>query len=359
MTPEAVRGFTPDRLRLIREARKMTQTDLAEAVGISSSSVSQYEAGNVNPSPDTLSRLCEALGVGSEFLTSGEPPLLAEGSPHFRKQSELTRRSQRMVHAWGVLTIELIERLEDFVAIPEWTPASYAEDLEEGMRLDRVADQVRRDLGLGFGPISNVVWLLEGIGAVCLEVPADVPEVDKLDAFSTWSQKLARPVIFLGNGKESATRRRFDGAHELGHLLFHRESKPGDREIEAQANHFAAAFLLPEEPFAAECPRQLKWPALLELKKRWKVSLAAMVRRAYDLGIYSEATYRRGFSQLNRRGWRKDEPVEPEMERPSLIRDAFSKVRETKGEPSSWMGTPLSDLSELSQRHLLSWASAA
>lgn len=359
MSPESVSSFTPERLQQMREARQLTQVALAEAIGMSPSSVSQYEAGNVNPSPETLARLCEVLDVGPGFLTSRKPPHLSEASPHFRKQNGLTRRSQKMVHAWGTLAVELIERLEEFVTIPDWSGGSYADDLNAGRSVDKIADQVRRDLGFGFGPISNMVWLLEGIGVVCLEVPADVAEVDQLDAFSTWSKGLARPVVFLGNGKGSATRRRFDAAHELAHLLLHRKCEPGDRKFEEQANRFAAAFLLPKEPFRAECPHRLVWSDLLKMKKRWQVSLASIVRRAYELDMYSEATYRRGFSQLNQKGWRKDEPVEPEMERPGLIRDAFEKVRRAKGDPQRWVGLPLCDLSEISQRHLLSWASAA
>lgn len=359
MKSETDGSFTPERLRLIREAREMTQTALAEAAGIASSSVSQYEAGNTHPSPESLAKMSDALDVGEDFLKSERPPLLSEESPHFRKQSGLTRQSQRMLLAWGTLTAELISRLERYVTFPSWTAGDYRDELDEGVDPERIAEQVRRDLGLGFGPISNMVWLLEGVGAFCLEIPTDIDDVDALDAFSTWSRDLSRPVVFLGSGKKSATRRRFDIAHELGHLLLHRNRAPSGKGLEEEANTFAAGFLLPEDPFTAECPRRLVWSELIELKQRWKVSLAAIVRRAFELGIYSEATYRRGFSQLNRRGWRKNEPAEPEMERPGLIRDAFAKVRQVKGEPREWMGASLGSLSQVYQRHLFSWASAA
>jgi Zn-dependent peptidase ImmA (M78 family) len=133
-----------------------------------------------------------------------------------------------------------------------------------------------------------------------------------------------RPVVFLSTEKGSASRRRFNAAHELGHLLMHVDVSPGDPELERQADAFASAFLLPRATFGAECPRRLSWPHLRDLKRRWKVSLAAMVRRAYDLGVFSEATYRRGYMQLNKRGWREVEPEEPTMEHPRMLQDVIA-----------------------------------
>ena len=51
-----------------------------------------------------------------------------------------------------------------------------------------------------------------------------------------------------------------------------------------------------------------------------------MIRRGYDLGIYSEATYRRGYVQLGRYGWRDGEPKEPPMGHATLIPQAKEMV---------------------------------
>lgn len=186
-----------------------------------------------------------------------------------------------------------------------------------------------RHWGLGRGPISDVVALLERRGVLPIEVEG---HSERLDAFSVWAGR--QPVVFLSTVKESASRRRFDAAHELGHLLMHVDVSPGDPALEKEADAFASAFLLPRSTFAAECPRRLSWPHLRELKRRWKVSLAAMVRRAYDLGIYSEATYRRSYMQLNKRGWRENEPEEPTMERPRVLREVIHLL-ERAGYPRS------------------------
>jgi hypothetical protein len=114
-------------------------------------------------------------------------------------------------------------------------------------------------------------------------------DCEDMDAFSAWHAK--RPIVFLIDHKGSTSRLRFGAAHELGHLVMHADVVAGSPELERQANRFASAFLLPRETFLPECPRRLNWPHFYELKRRWKVSVAALVRRAYDLECISEASY--------------------------------------------------------------------
>lgn len=53
-------------------------TELAKAVGVSKSSISQYTSGTKFPSPGTLAKIAKALDCTAESLTSDEPP--TEGS---------------------------------------------------------------------------------------------------------------------------------------------------------------------------------------------------------------------------------------------------------------------------------------
>jgi transcriptional regulator with XRE-family HTH domain len=64
------------RLREWREARALTQVELAERAGLSSRSVAGYEAG-AGARPPTVRRLAEALGVEVADLRGGaeRPPL--------------------------------------------------------------------------------------------------------------------------------------------------------------------------------------------------------------------------------------------------------------------------------------------
>ncbi|MFM9470015.1 ImmA/IrrE family metallo-endopeptidase, partial [Streptomyces scabiei] len=77
---------------------------------------------------------------------------------------------------------------------------------------------------------------------------------------------------------KSGERQRFDVAHELGHLVLHdeRDMTPKDsREREAEANAFAAAFLMPATGLHAQTMWSASIQKILAAKKHWKVSAMA------------------------------------------------------------------------------------
>ena len=226
-------------------------------------------------------------------------------------------KERRHVVAFGRTVKAVADYLDAYVHFPREQLTDLAARWRGDLTAEEYAAHVRDAWQLGQGPISNMVVLLELKGALPVEVPAHSA---KLDAFSAWVGDT--PVVFLTPDKQSASRRRWDCAHELAHLLLHREHEAGTPEVEADADAFAAAFLLPKTPFLAECPRRLDWDRLRALKQRWGVSLAAIVRRAFELGAFTEATYRRAYTTLNQRGWRTREPDEPAMERPELLQRA-------------------------------------
>jgi Zn-dependent peptidase ImmA (M78 family) len=186
-----------------------------------------------------------------------------------------------------------------------------------------------------------VVKLLESKGIVVALIPDDCQEVD---AFSAWHD--GRPLIFLVRHKGSTSRTRFDAAHELGHLVMHADVAAGSPELERQANRFASAFLLPRESFLPECPRNLNWPLFRELKQRWKVSIAALLKRAYDLECLSEASYRRAFVHLNQTGERRREQHEPPAEDATLIAQAVAAIADeySTEDLASALAMPSADL---------------
>ena len=240
---------------------------------------------------------------------------------HFRSQRSASKRKRRQLLAHGTRVSELTNLLAKQVRLPDVDIPESA-----GARdIDETAVQVRQHWGLGSGPISNVIRLLEQQGVIICPV-ADGS--DDVDAFSTWYQ--GRPFAFLASTKDSTSRTRFDAAHELGHLVLHVEANPGDRELERQAHSFAGAFLLPKEAFARECPTRFNWSHFCELKVRWKVSIAAMVRRGYEIGNLSKSSYRRAFTHLNRSKQRLSEPYEPALEEPTILRQSVGLVSDEK-----------------------------
>ena len=86
-------------------------------------------------------------------------------------------------------------------------------------------------------------------------------------------------------------------------------SRDAFNAIEKQANMFASAFLLPRKTFTravSAYPTSLRY--YTELKKKWKVSIQAMMYRAWQLNIISANQFQYMMRQVSKNGWRLKEP---------------------------------------------------
>lgn len=80
------------------------------------------------------------------------------------------------------------------------------------------------------------------------------------------------------------------------------------KEIEAEANRFASAFLMPKSTMLKYTPRGFGLRDAVALKKQWKVSVAAFFFRSHDIGLLMDWQYHNLFKQLSAAGWRTDGP---------------------------------------------------
>ena len=75
--------------------------------------------------------------------------------------------------------------------------------------------------------------------------------------------------------------------------------------------HMRTSRILPEEMFrkdAEKGPQTITY--YKQLKKKWKVSIAAMIRRSEKLGIITTEEYQNLIRIMQRRGLRKEEPLD-------------------------------------------------
>lgn len=313
--------FSGPRLTQARTLRGMLKGELAAAVGLSPAAIGQFESGSARPSAATLGRLAMALGVPAGFLSGDRRQFaLAEDDAHFRSLRSTSKRDRSQARAQVEILAEVVEALAQRVRLPDVAlPESVPDPSPES-----AAQWLREQWGLGDGPVASVVGLLERKGVVAARLPA---ATDEVDAFSCWVG--GRPFVILASNKGDAARSRFDAAHELGHLVLHHDAYPADPVTEREANRFAAEFLTPAHAIAKELPWRADWRALAALKLRWRVSIAMLLLRARDLGVLSESAYRRAVVELNRRGWRRDEPGSlGEPERPEVLGRAMELLAE-------------------------------
>jgi Zn-dependent peptidase ImmA (M78 family) len=168
-----------------------------------------------------------------------------------------------------------------------------------------------------------VLLLLENAGVIVAREETGTPRIEGLSAWSA----TGRPLVLLCADKGNAYRSRFDAAHELGHLVLHRKIEaPTDaaahKLMEQQAHRFAGAFLLPSKGFCAEVASPVTLQGLLFLKKRWGVSVAAMIMRLVALGVIGDSDYLRLIKLRSAKWGNKQEPNDDdrEPEVPRLLR---------------------------------------
>jgi Zn-dependent peptidase ImmA (M78 family)/transcriptional regulator with XRE-family HTH domain len=295
-------AFEPERLRLARELKEWSQADLAPHLDVTPAAVSQFESGVTRPSVDVLHRMTGILGVPAEFFSL---PVTETHDGFFRSLRRTSvshrRRARALAHiAHDLAVVSGASELPP-VSVPQIPVTSLEaprEELEEAARL------VRLQFGLPHGPVPNVAEVLGKQGILLIRLPLDTADVD---AFSLPFHD--RPVVVLGTDKNDRARSRFDGSHELGHLVVHGDQVWGMKEVERQAHAFAAAFLMPAEDICDELPTRADWPVLFQLKQEWQVSLAALLMRARTLGRMTENNYLTAVKVASARGWRRVEPV--------------------------------------------------
>ena len=245
--------------------------------------------------------------------------------PHYRSLRATTQitRNQATAYAWLVHDIAAV--FERHVEMPDVDfPVYKLEDHDTSGIVDS-AKAVREAWDLRADPIKHVLRLAENRGIVCVFSPFRIASVD---AYSFESG--VRPIIVLNPLKGDYYRQRWDLAHEIGHLILHRDAEPGSHAVEAEANRFAAEFLLPGQLMLEQLPRRPVWPRLQTLKEHWGVSMQALLYRGRELGVYSDVTYRNAMQRMSQEGWRRQEPgPRPSMEQPSLFPGALSLLEDS------------------------------
>jgi Zn-dependent peptidase ImmA (M78 family)/transcriptional regulator with XRE-family HTH domain len=345
--------FDGGRLSLARLSRGLTKKQLAEQVGLSPAAIGQFEREASQPSTPTIAKLSWGLRFPPEFFEGGRRGFeIRHDEAHFRRLRSTSKLERSQVLARAELLAELVEELGKYLKIPEVDVPGFNIGSGSVAEIEGAAAWVREKWGMGGGPIPKVVRLLESKGCVVTRLTRDSKNVD---AFSTWMG--GRPFVILSADKEDVARSRLDAAHELGHLVMHHDAEPGSRTVEQQAFSFAAAFLMPRESALQELPRRLDWRRYAELKRRWGFSMKALARWSKDLGLLSEASYKRAMVQYSKNGWQNGEPgVLEDTEQPVLIANALAVLEKHRKLGHEALARDLhirpEDLKELASRPL-------
>ena len=315
-----------DSVRVARVFRGLTQRELAEQVATSEATVWQVERGRT-PKDSLLAALSLVLGFDREFFFQKLEDEFTEADCNFRRSTAAERLRKRVL-AHGTLFGIVVRHLQGMLSLPKYKVPEF--QVVTPADIEVAAEKCRVELGLGERtPILHMGRVLEhsGVMLTCLDQGSE-----RLDAFSRLGRGTGVSVVVLNSAKGSSSRTRYDMAHELGHLVMHGRTRASYADREKQADRFASAFLLPRHGFAREfwSGGKINWSNMFALKSRWKVSIQAMIYRAYDLDLIDAVEFRKAYKAISARGWRKGEPHEPEQERPELFNKAMSTLWERR-----------------------------
>ncbi|WP_136066376.1 helix-turn-helix domain-containing protein [Modicisalibacter radicis] len=321
--------FDGSSMRLARVYSGLSLEEVSARVGKTRQYLHKLESGQSKPTEQLMVNLADSLNVEVEFFKpkSGR---LNEDQFHFRKLFTTKATIRQVAIARGEMVNALICLLDRKLKLPRVNIPSIS-DIQSYDSIERVAEACRKEWGLGSSPIGNMTRLAESLGTVVTNFNGISKEIDAL------SVAVERPFIVRNTAKESVCRQRFDIAHELGHLVMHEGVITGDRVTESQANRFASALLLPRTMMVKLFPRpngeRLDWKGMREFKQTWKVSKAAILYRAKQLDLITEAQYKRGVITLRKHGEAHGEKDDYliSKEPPEILDKSLSVLLEYKG----------------------------
>lgn len=281
------------RIRARREAVGLTQDELAEEMGFNNrQTLGAVEAGERSTRPEELVAAARALDVPLDYFTDR---FIAAGEAAFSFRTEAVEEPQvgeveERAGRWLATYRELAKPSLVKRALSLSTRSSYEDAQQAG-------EQIRRDLGLGQFPARELEEAITRTWNV-LVLYVDLPE-----GVSGAASRLEGVQAILVNRTEPRSRRHYDLAHELFHLLTWDTMPPprietgtparGERKrVEQLANNFAAALLMPSDSIRESWERYEDLALadrIAALADAFEVSGPAMKWRLHNLGLVARS----------------------------------------------------------------------
>jgi Zn-dependent peptidase ImmA (M78 family)/transcriptional regulator with XRE-family HTH domain len=314
----------PEMIVLARELKGVTQSELAIAVSLTQATISRYESELIEVPEEHLRVLSHFLERPPSFFFWHER-LYGASCMYHRKNRRLAVSELRMIHAKvNLLRIQATRlirqaKVKSNYSFHRLDPAVYGGP--EGC-----ATRLRQLWQMPPGPVRHVPRMIESAGGLVFRCPFGLTRVDGI---SQWplDDPQAPPVFFV-HQDISGDRARLTLCHEIGHVVMHHTLTGED--VEAEANRFAAEFLMPAEEIGPEL-HDMTLPKAAALKGYWKTSMQSIIVRSHQLDKISDNQYQYLFRQLSAKGYRTCEPVPIPPEEPTLFRDLLEFHRKSLG----------------------------
>jgi Zn-dependent peptidase ImmA (M78 family)/DNA-binding XRE family transcriptional regulator len=319
-------------LTLAREARGLTQTELARKTNTDQGNLSKIEQGLLKPNKDIIDKYALELNFPESFFLQQENKMPISDF-FYRKRISMPAKDKLRLEAQIDILRLLYDKLLKSVDIPSARFPSVG--INNNLSPSDISILAREFYSINRGPIKNLISILEknGITVIYMDVKSD-----KFDGMTVYTDS-NYPIIFLNKNMPN-DRKRFTIAHELGHQIMHLpfrfEFDLFDRIdkdpniLEKEADIFASEFLLPER----DCKNEffnLTYQKLSDLKLYWKVSKKAIIYKAKYVGCIDERKYQNLMIELSKRGERIKESFDVDLDEPKILNQIFTTYTKELG----------------------------
>jgi len=290
-----------ERLRLAREAAGLKQADAAEAISAARTTLVAIEKGQRRVRIHELQQLARLYGTTVNGLLRQES-VHVDFMPRFRKMADsgdvATAEAVQLLSNLARAEVEL-ENLLGVKRTRNYPPERPILPGDVRAQAEQDAQELRQRLGLGIGPIADIVTLLE----MELGVRVYVRRIDgRISGLFAYDEALG-PCMLL-NANHPRDRRAQTAAHECGHFIstrrqlevLHVNEQESSRE-ERYANTFGRALLTPARGVMQKFQEVTAGSDLLTrrhvivLAHFFHVSREAMVRRMEELRLVKPGTW--------------------------------------------------------------------
>ena len=302
--------YLSENLRRLREARRLTQDETAQRAGISVLSYRNIEMGKNEPRLETLTAISNAFEVDVFDLFK---PVLILNAVRFRAQKKLRTRNEILseVAVWlqNYRELEaLLDKMPISNSLSELSSELSAHESSE-QRAKEAAKKVRELWGLNDSePIRNICGLFMKHDVKVLSYPK---KTEGFFGLSVGSDDGGPAVVVNTWSRIPVERWIFSAAHELGHLILHKESydvqEADEKDAEEnEASYFAAQFLMPDEALFEELKYLRGMPLIqivIGLKGIFKVSWKTVVKRLVNHRILDNSAWPRLYGDFKKHGY--------------------------------------------------------
>lgn len=313
--------INPTMIVLAREARGLTQAELAEEIGISATNLSKMERAEIGISNAVVETISDKTCFPPTFFYQiGD---IVPENLNYRKREIVAQKLITPIHA----KVNIVRKHVHFLtmALNIQNVKVPVMEVTDGQTPQQIAAKLRKLWQVETPIIDNLTKLIEDNGVIIKSLTFNT---DRVDSRSILTDDKFQIIYY--NESLLGDRQRFSLAYELGQLIMHSFSIiPLERSVSHEANAFAAEFLMPAKEIIADFKDGITIPLLGELKRKWKVSMIALLYRADDLGFLSPNQKRYLIQQFNQLKIRKREPMELDIEKeqPSLIQSWIADFR--------------------------------